>query len=209
MDVNTRHHHLVLGFLEMLGVLIMIGFGIWFYVTYVGFVNQNYNPNGDEKKLGIDYDFDAIGVTFIVFSSLSILVYLIGGAIFFINSGVMLEKLNYKANLLSTSILTALFGVASIVNGGFSLNAYYKINQNYSSDEKQNAKDSLRENGIPYLDLGLASLIAGILEILLMIVLISYYFIYIKEEEKEYIPLPDEPVPPVKENYLFNDTRNL
>jgi small-conductance mechanosensitive channel len=208
--MNNRHHHLALGGLEMLGMFIVIGFSSWFFYAYVGFINKNYNPNGDEKKIGIKYDLDGIAVPFIVFLAISFIVYLVGSALFFADKGVMTGgNINYKYTLLATSIITALMGLGMIIDSGLGFASYKKLTENYSTNEQQNARNTLRSNGVPYLDISIAALITGILQILLMVALVTYYFTHIKEEEEASILSPEPAPPPVKKNYLANDTRNL
>lgn len=193
----------ILGGLELLGFFVFAGLCGWFYNEYVKFLNKDFNPSGNEKTLKIDYNFDTIGAVFMAFSTIAIITYLVGGALFFSRISV-----NETALLLSTSIITGICSVILVANGGMSLENHSKIKKNYESGtDDQDAKETLQEKKIPYMDMGISSLVSGIVGILIMITLLSYFYLMYPKPPPSPPPPPPAPLPPQEPDYLGR--RNL
>ena len=192
-----KYFYQILGGIELLGMAVYLGMLIWFVIEYTNFSDNNYNPKNDEETLGIEYDFGAVSGILFGLGISSFVIYTLGGILFMIptkKDGVsgLDNSINHKILLLTTSILTGLFSAVLVANGIVSIDNQRIANKNYDDDQKQTARDNLKYNKVPYLTCGISSLVAGSAGIIVMITLISYFYVMHPK------PPPPTPPPPPK-----------
>jgi len=192
MSELDRNFYNILGALELIGMAVFLGMSIWFYIFYSDFTIKNYDPRLEETVLGITYDFDAITVVFIAFSLISFITYTVGGALFLMKKGPGMN-VNHKTLLLSTSIITGILSIGLIANGILSLENNSKIKKTYDDEEKQIARDLLKFSQVPYTELGITSLVSGVVGLILMITLISYFYIMLPKPPPQPVPVKKQP----------------
>lgn len=191
-----------LALIEMISLFTLIGFGVWFALTYIRFTNRSYNPTSDEKTIGIDYNFQAITTIYIVINVISVIVYAVCG-------GVTLVEVGVEKATLSAAIITGILSIVLFLNGGMAYDAQNKLDNNYTDSNQQTAVNNLNQRNIPYDNLGASSFASGSVQFAMMIVILCYYYLVVVED-KPPIPSPRRPAPtpqpPISSNYLKNDS---